>query len=258
VQGAVGEEDQEAEPDTDGAHIAYLARFGTGEDAETDVLIQAVVGGPVIQLAIPGIQGRPRITHGVIAFVTSEFDIESGSWHSIVHVYVIATNKLYVIGATVGAGNVDFARASNGEVRMVWDVPGERGIVTADVFATTFILPGTFSFGGFLAPVNNAPTVNVAKAGAAIPVKFSLGGDRGLNVLASGSPTSVSVLCNSSAATDAVEETLVAGNSALTYDAASGTYSYIWKTEKIWSNTCRRLTLRFVDGTVAIADFQFK
>jgi hypothetical protein len=31
-------------------------------------------------------------------------------------------------------------------------------------------------FSGFLSPVSSQPAVNVAKAGSAIPVKFSLGG----------------------------------------------------------------------------------
>jgi len=116
----------------------------------------------------------------------------------------------------------------------------------------------TFPFGGFLAPVQGPPTVNIAKAGGAIPVKFSLGGDRGLDVFASGSPSSVTVTCNSGAPTGTVAETAASGNSTLTYDATSDTYSYIWKTDKAWANTCRRLTVRFVDGTVAEADFQFK
>jgi hypothetical protein len=36
-------------------------------------------------------------------------------------------------------------------------------------------------FTGFFAPLANAPTANFAKAGQAIPVRFSLGGDFGLN-----------------------------------------------------------------------------
>ena len=38
--------------------------------------------------------------------------------------------------------------------------------------------PPPSTFGGFLAPVQPPPTVNVAKAGGAIPIKFSLGGGR--------------------------------------------------------------------------------
>ena len=37
-----------------------------------------------------------------------------------------------------------------------------------------------YDFGGFYPPVNPAPALNQAKAGSAIPLKFSLGGDQGL------------------------------------------------------------------------------
>ena len=37
-----------------------------------------------------------------------------------------------------------------------------------------------FAYQGFLQPVDNPPTVNSSKAGSAIPVKFSLGSNRGL------------------------------------------------------------------------------
>ncbi len=125
---------------------------------------------------------------------------------------------------------------------------------------------GSYSFGGFIAPVQGPPTLNIAKAGAVIPVKFSLGGDRGLNIFVSGSPSSVPVACNSGAPTGTVNvtepnvtvnEKASAGNRALSYDASADTYTYIWKTDKGWATTCRRLRLEFVDGTVVDADFQF-
>jgi len=115
-----------------------------------------------------------------------------------------------------------------------------------------------FPFTGFLSPVDNAPTVNVGKAGSAIPVKFSLGGDRGLGILATGSPASAQVACDLSAASDDVETTVSAGGSSLTYDATVDQYSYIWKTDKAWAGTCRELRLTLTDGSVHVAEFKFK
>ncbi len=43
-------------------------------------------------------------------------------------------------------------------------------------------------FTGFSSPVDNLPTVNKANAGQAIPIKFSLGGDRGLDIFKPGCP----------------------------------------------------------------------
>ena len=34
-------------------------------------------------------------------------------------------------------------------------------------------------------------------------------------------------------------------------------YKYIWKTDKAWVGSCRRLTLKFIDGSVRTVDFQF-
>jgi len=114
-----------------------------------------------------------------------------------------------------------------------------------------------YAFDGFRQPVDNLPTVNVAKAGSAIPVKFSLGGDKGLDIFASGLPSSGSFTCANGAPTDAIEEVVAASNSGLAYDAASDQYTYVWKTDKAWVNTCRQLTVRLADGTDHKALFQF-
>jgi hypothetical protein len=111
-------------------------------------------------------------------------------------------------------------------------------------------------FNGFLPPIDNPPVVNKVKAGSAIPVKFSLGGDFGLNIFADGYPTTVMNACEGGV-TSIVDETVSAGESALTYDPLTGEYTYVWKTDKKWANTCQTLVLQFVDGTEVYALFQF-
>lgn len=115
-------------------------------------------------------------------------------------------------------------------------------------------------FSGFLAPVANPPTANFVKAGQAIPVKFSLGGDFGLNIFAPGSPGSQQVGCTLSPSTSEITATVTAGNSGLTYDPVTQTYTYVWKTEKSWANTCRRLTIAFSVGGLGTrtAEFTFR
>jgi hypothetical protein len=94
-------------------------------------------------------------------------------------------------------------------------------------------------------------------AGRAIPVKFSLGGNQGLTILAPGSPQSGPIPCDASGGVDLIEETLAAGNSSLQYDPATGLYIYVWKTEKAWAGSCRQLMVTLVDGTVHRANFAF-
>ncbi|MGW5669779.1 PxKF domain-containing protein [Micromonospora sp. NPDC003776] len=115
-----------------------------------------------------------------------------------------------------------------------------------------------YTFTGFFSPVNNPPTVNSAKAGSAIPVKFSLGGDQGLDIFAAGSPASQQVTCDSGAPVDEIEQTVSPGNATLTYDPATDQYTYVWKTAKSWAGTCRQLTVTFNDGTQHSANFTFK
>ena len=131
----------------------------------------------------------------------------------------------------------------------------ESGGCTATIELTLTI---TLPFSGFFAPVNNLPTVNTVNAGRAIPVKFSLGGNRGLSIFAAGYPQIRQINCNSGALQDPVEETVTAGNSGLSYDATTGIYSYVWKTNKAWTGTCWQLILRLTDGTDHSATFAFK
>lgn len=111
-------------------------------------------------------------------------------------------------------------------------------------------------FDGFRSPVG--PEVNRASAGSAVPLKFSLGGARGLGIFAAGSPSSRTTTCDTSAPVDDVEETVTAGSSSLQYDAATDTYTYVWKTNKAWAGSCRTLSLALVDGSVHQARFVFK
>jgi len=115
-----------------------------------------------------------------------------------------------------------------------------------------------YKFRGFLPPVANPPTVNSVKAGSAVPVKFGLGGNQGLDVFASGYPASQPISCDTTAPVGVVEETSSPGASTLSYDPGSDTYTYVWKTAKSWSGTCRTLVVKTKDGAIHRANFTFK
>jgi hypothetical protein len=115
----------------------------------------------------------------------------------------------------------------------------------------------TYAFSGFFSPVDNTPTVNQAKAGSSIPVKFSLGGAQGLGVLAVGYPKVERYACGDVEDADAIEQTTTA-NQGLTYNALTDTYTYVWKTDKNWKGKCATLTLKLDDGSEHTALFQLK
>ena len=116
---------------------------------------------------------------------------------------------------------------------------------------------GAYDFRGFFSPVANPPTVNKRNAGAAVPLKFSLSGNQGLGILAAGSPSSVQVSCQSKAPIGTPVLASGSGNSGLTYDASTDTYTFVWKTDQSWAGTCRRLDLTLDDGTTHSAQMQF-
>ncbi len=111
-------------------------------------------------------------------------------------------------------------------------------------------------FTGFVG-LNPAPALNPAKTGGSIQVKFSLGGDRGLAILAAGSPTSQAMSCGASTAAATSLKAPAVAASSLSYNARTDTYTYDWKTEKSWAGTCRQLTVKLVDGTERTLNFQF-
>jgi hypothetical protein len=113
-------------------------------------------------------------------------------------------------------------------------------------------------FRGFFQPISNLPFLNVVNAGQAVPVKFSLVGNRGLNIFAANYPQSEQIGCDSQAPLDTSVPTVTAGASSLSYDSGADQYIYVWKTDKSWGNTCRQLDVRLADGTDHVANFKFK
>ncbi|HEV2863930.1 MAG TPA: PxKF domain-containing protein [Pyrinomonadaceae bacterium] len=122
----------------------------------------------------------------------------------------------------------------------------------------SFTVTVVYNFTGFFQPVNNLPAFNVVNAGRAIPVKFSLSGYKGLNIFAPNSPSSGPVACNTSDPAVTLEDTVTAGGSSLTYDAAGDQYVYVWKTDPSWAGTCRQLVVTLNDGSTHRANFRFK
>lgn len=129
---------------------------------------------------------------------------------------------------------------------------------TVASFSPFAIFETSYQFSGFFQPISNLPTVNSVKAGSGVPIKFSLNGNQGMNIVAAGSPYSQSMNCSDSTLVDDVSETITAGSSSLTYDPTSDQYIYVWKTDSPWAGTCRQLNVKLGDGTSHIANFQFK
>ena len=121
-----------------------------------------------------------------------------------------------------------------------------------------FTITVLYNFTGFFQPVSNPPVLNVVNAGRAIPVKFSLSGNKGLNIFGPNSPSSGPIVCNSSDPATDLQDTVTAGGSSLSYDAGTDQYIYVWKTNSSWAGTCRQLVVQLNDGSIHSANFKFR
>jgi hypothetical protein len=69
-------------------------------------------------------------------------------------------------------------------------------------------------------------------SGAPPTVKFSLNGNRGLDIFATNFPKSERIGRDSQAPVDDSVPAITAGSSGLSYDSSSDRYSYVWKSDK--------------------------
>ncbi|HEX2766115.1 MAG TPA: Ig-like domain-containing protein, partial [Candidatus Limnocylindria bacterium] len=136
------------------------------------------------------------------------------------------------------------------------------GNVQAPPASTTFSVVNPSSpyvFEGFFAPIENPSTLNNAKAGQAIPVKWRLTRD-GVPVSDPSSfvaLTSRTVYCGSLGTIGIDEIETYTTNSGLQYNG-DGKWHFNWKTPKSYAGECRIMTLTLNDGSTHDAYFKFK
>jgi hypothetical protein len=129
----------------------------------------------------------------------------------------------------------------------------DDGGLTATDSATVRVI---WRYTGFFQPIDNPPVFNVVKAGRGVPVRFSLGGFQGLGIFTPGHPRSEPVACDPSQE-DPIEETVPAPVSVLLYNPRGDRYTFVWRTNAAWADTCRRLVFELDDGTTHTANFRF-
>jgi hypothetical protein len=137
--------------------------------------------------------------------------------------------------------------------------PGEFTVTAADEAGNTASATARYrvlyDFEGFLGPVRNRPRVNTRVAGASVPIRFELGGNQGLDVIADGWPQVAVVGCDFTAEPEAGEP--ARSSRSLLYRRHQRRYVLIWKTDRRWAGSCRQFMLKLEDGTVKRADFRF-
>jgi hypothetical protein len=125
----------------------------------------------------------------------------------------------------------------------------------------SFTVTVNYNWTGFFQPIDK-DVPNKAKAGSVVPVKFSLGGDQGLNIFYTGDLAKVyprvagATGCTGTVG-DLVEEYAPANASGLKYDATANQYIYNWKTQSNYAGKCLQLEVKLADGSSHTALFTF-
>ena len=122
----------------------------------------------------------------------------------------------------------------------------------------TTIVTATYTFIGFLPPVDNQPTINVGKAGRTYPIKWQLKNYNNTFVGDLSVVTSLRWVCTSNGTVSGnVLEEETSGASGLRYDPIANQYIFTWQTQKDFANKQYTLTLTLSDGTTHQAYFSF-
>jgi hypothetical protein len=168
----------------------------------------------------------------------------------------------------------DQALTGGENVCTIWASFARRGLgFSADDGGTTSRNDGTEAFDshpdcvdGFAGQVADQPAVNTVAAGRTVPLMFDRPDLQGLDILASNSPFSRRVDCETfevpsenppnttPRAAPGTAET--PGDAALTR-STQGRYTFPWQTEEEWVGTCREFVMTLDNGQQHRAYFEF-
>jgi len=268
-EGAVYVQGEEAVADYDCADEAGGSGLAscTGGVGDGSALDTAVLGAHSFTVtAVDGAGNTTTVTH--------TYRVSDGAAPTI-DLRTPANGATYALGAVVPA---DFDCADDSSVATcVGTVPDGAPIDTATPGDHTFTVNATdaagnpatrsvtyrveerfrFDFDGFYWPVLNRPRVNVVRAGSYVPIRFSLDGYHGRDVIAGGYPRSREVACGSTSDVDGGKRARAAGRWKLRYKPRRDLYVFLWKTDRDWAGECRQFILKLDDGSYHRADFKF-
>lgn len=124
---------------------------------------------------------------------------------------------------------------------------------TPDGSAFTIIIPSNLVF---YDPVKVRPEVNKRVAGASTLVRFSLGGDFGMDIFPPGFPATREIDRHTREPITELEPLDLTGHGGLHFAAGANVYSFVFDTDPDWTEQYRQLLMS--PGDVGVADFDFQ
>jgi hypothetical protein len=161
------------------------------------------------------------------------------------------------------AGNFVYTPAAGTTLRpgsyvlSVQFTPNDKNYTDAAATVSIEVSPSMIKFHGFLDPVKNPDTFNRVDAGQTVPLKFTLEGYQGSTAVISGQPSSTPISCKAVRREDIIHAKEPAGRLGLQQDGGKNRYKYLWRTDRSWAGSCRKMTLTLVDGSSHEALFRF-
>jgi uncharacterized repeat protein (TIGR01451 family) len=231
--------------DKDGGVTEYTGSVTVNNVPPSNIVITKADGSPLPASIIVG---------GTLAMKVTFFDPGTGDTHTATIDCGSGPTSLGTVLKTGFPASCTYSSIGTKTITVkVTDDDG--GVGDKTVYLTV-----KYTFVGFSAPVDRPTTMNVSKAGQAIPLKWQL-------LDANGQPvtnlTAVdikinSLSCGGNVPTDLIEE-YASGASGLR-NLGGGNYQFNWKTPNNYAGTCKNIGLDFGSGYVemALANFNFK
>ena len=147
--------------------------------------------------------------------------------------------------ATLPDGDCTFAATTIGTYSLTANYGGDGNYLPSS--SAPSVITVTYLFDGFFAPVDRPNTLNISKAGQAIPLKWTLKDANGAAVtnLSVVTVRAKSLACALGSTTDMMEE-YASGASGL-QNHGDGSYQFNWKTPSSYAGSCK--TIELVCGT---------
>jgi hypothetical protein len=197
---------------------------------------------------ITSVDGAPFIVNGTVTVNFSVAPTNAGNYASDPSgtVQVKKDPSALQCSATLPDSDCSFTATSIGDYSLTANYGGDGNFLSSSSTAT--LITVKYIFDGFYAPVDRPNTMNLSKAGQAIPLKWRLTDADGVGItdLLAVAVKAVGLNCASSATIDQIE-TYAAGSSGL-QNLGNGYYQYNWKTLASYANTCKSIALVFGAG----------